>query len=155
VADWEFEHSVPADVSRDRAWAFWTSVDNWRIDAAIEWVSLDGLFEAGVRGVTKSRGSEPVEWRIEEASPPARAVIAMDFPGAVVTFEWTFETEPSATRIRQRVRISGPRAGDYVLLAEAELVPNMPEGMRKLAEAMSRQEPRPRLDPAAREDEVP
>ena len=41
---WELSHSVVADVARDVAWAWWTTVDDWRRHEgdAVESITLDG-----------------------------------------------------------------------------------------------------------------
>ncbi len=53
---YQFEHSVEVGVGRETAWRFWTNVENWVLDADIEWVTLDDPFRAGARGTTKTRG---------------------------------------------------------------------------------------------------
>ena len=140
MADWEFTHSVDAKVSPRQAWDFWTNVDNWALDTALEWVRLDRPFGTGARGTTKSRGvDQPVEWIVKEAFPPRSAVIEIAVPGAVVAFHWTFEPGPEGgARLTQRASVSGPKAADYSPGLSADLAPNMPVGMQKLADAMNR-----------------
>ncbi len=52
---YEFQHSVEVDVSRKAAWRFWTNVENWVLDGDVEWVKLDGPFQAGAHGTTKNK----------------------------------------------------------------------------------------------------
>jgi hypothetical protein len=33
---WDFEHTVAVNAPPAVAWAFWTSVDNWTLDPAVE-----------------------------------------------------------------------------------------------------------------------
>jgi hypothetical protein len=137
MSEWVFEHSVDAAVPPDAAWAYWTDVSNWTLDSDIEWVRLEGPFASGSRGMTKSRSADHVtEWRIREATP-GRATIEVDLPGAVWSAHWTFEpNEAGGTRISQRVVLSGPQAAEHISVAETYLVPNIPQGMRKLVEVM-------------------
>lgn len=133
---WSLEYSVEAAASPDKAWRYWTDVSNWAFDASLEWVTLQPGFVAGAKGVTKPRGADPVEWSVRDAED-GRATIEMVFPGALVSFRWSFEAAgPGRTRITQLVRLSGPQAEEYSAQAE-ELAHTLPEGMRKLAEAIS------------------
>ena len=138
VADWFFEHGVVAEVPCNVAWAFWTDVSNWSLDPSLESVRLDGPFVAGTRGTTKPRNGDPLAWPIREASP-GHAVIEMELPGAAVRFEWRFrEAGPAATRMSQSVTLAGPRASDYVGIAESELAKGIPQGMERLAREMEK-----------------
>ena len=136
---WEFEHTVECQASRDFAWAFWTNVANWEVvDPAVEAVELDGQFAAGAKGVTKPRGSDPVEWRVMEVEDRRRALIEMPAPGAVLRCLLMFEDSPNGgTRITQRMSLGGERAEDYAWIG-AEMEKGMPEGMRRLAEAIDK-----------------
>jgi len=62
------------------------------------------------------------------------------FPGVTWSFHWSFHPSGrGATRITQRLSLSGPRAAEHIALAEADFVPGIPEGMKTLAQAMERQ----------------
>jgi hypothetical protein len=137
VSEWAFEHSVQAQVTPEKAWAFWTNVRNWSFDPSLESVELDGPFVAGARGVTKPRRGDPIEWSIREAAP-GHAVIEIQLPGALVAFHWTFAPAEGGTRITQRVTLSGAGSGQYLGVAESQLAIGIPEGMRRLAEVMGR-----------------
>jgi hypothetical protein len=139
MSDWSFRHSVVARVEPEEAWGFWTTVSNWTLDVSLEQVQLDGPFAAGSRGVSKPRGSDPLPWLIREVGVRT-AVIQMELPGAEVLFSWSFvAAEGGGTQITQQVTISGERVADYVGVANSQLVPGIPEGMKKLAEAVERQ----------------
>ena len=136
--EWKFTHSVECPVSREFAWQFWTNVDNWLFDVSVEVVTLDGPFVAGTTGTTKPRGGEPINWQIVESEDGQRAVIVINLPGAVVEFHWQFEDLPdAATRITQHVTMEGERAADY-LEGAAQLEKGIPQGMRKLAEVITK-----------------
>jgi hypothetical protein len=138
VGEWSFQHSVEAAVATGDAWRFWTDVTNWTFDTSLEWVRLAPSFVAGAKGVTKPRGADPVEWSVRDAGG-GQATIEMAFPGALVSFHWTFEPCGSRrTRITQAVALSGPQADEYTALAESHLAKGIPEGMRRLAAEMER-----------------
>ena len=135
-----FEYSVECQVSRDFAWQFWTNVANWAVvDPAVESAKLDGPFVAGAKGVTKPRDSDSVEWRITEVEDGRRACIEIPAPGAVLRCLWRFEDAANgSTQITQQMSLDGERADEYAAGIGAQMEKGMPEGMRKLAEAMRR-----------------
>ena len=61
---WAFESSIVCEVALEFAWRFWTDISNWALDADVESVTLDGDFAAGSRGVTQSKSSGRIEWRV-------------------------------------------------------------------------------------------
>jgi hypothetical protein len=134
---WTFEHSVDCAVSAEFAWRFWTDVRNWRIDADVEGVEIDGPFAAGTKGHTNSRSSGRVDWHIVEAGN-GRAVIEFPLPGAVGRFEWWFEAAGERTRITQQCVLEGDQAEVFAKAAAPGLEAGIPAGMRKLCEAMER-----------------
>ncbi|SRR6266852_4038738 len=137
---WTFEHSVDCRVSRDFAWRFWTDVSNWPVvDSSVEAATLNGPFQLGTTGTTKPRGGAPIQWRLAEVHNERSAVVLIPVPGAVLRCAWKFEDSgPAATRITQRASIEGEKAQDYIATVAPELERNMPQGMRKLAEAMEK-----------------
>jgi hypothetical protein len=131
-------HSVEVDLPRDAAWRYWTHVENWAIDAAIEKVRLDGPFGPGSRGETVVRSSsEIVSWTTVEVDERRRAVVDIPAGGLIARFIWQFEELPAMrTRVTQHVTVHG-RTGDTAVVA-AELAQTMPTGMARLAAAMKR-----------------
>ena len=136
---WRTEHSVEARVSRDRAWRYWTTVTNWTIDPAIEWVKIDGPFACGAIGETKPVDGDPVRWAVVEIDEGERAVIEVRVPGAVARFVWQFEQlAAERTRLTQTVTIEGPAGNAQAEQIGAELEQGIGLGMRMLANAMDR-----------------
>lgn len=131
-----FEHSLECPVSREFAWRFWTTVDNWKLDADVESVELTGPFAAGSQGVTLTRSSGRIEWLLAEVEPEAGAVIEIVLPDALVRFRWTFEDAGGGTRITQRASLEGENAPSF-LAAVAGLESGIPDGMRKLCDTMA------------------
>ncbi|MGH9752366.1 MAG: hypothetical protein ACREA2_06230 [Blastocatellia bacterium] len=134
--DREFEHYVEVQVSRDFAWRFWTNIANWAFDPSVESVELDGPFAAGTKGVTKTRGGGPVEWKLVDVQNRSAALIEITLPGATISFRWRYEDAAGGgVRITQRVTLEGERADDYAE-GMAMLESGVPQGMSKLAEEM-------------------
>src|SRR5215472_10716555 len=103
---WTFEHSVDCGADAQFAWNFRTDVSNWALDADVESVGIEGPFAAGAQGVTISKSSGRIEWRIAEVQA-GRAVIEFPLPGAVGRFTWTFEDTNAGSRITQRCTLQG------------------------------------------------
>jgi hypothetical protein len=133
---WSFEHSVVCPVSLAVAWQFWTTVDNWRLDADVESVQLDGPFAAGARGTTVSRRSGRIEWRIA-AVEGTSAVIEIPAGNAVGQFRWSFTDLGGRTRITQVVSLAGEGAAALAEQFAAAFEANLPAGMEKLCESMA------------------
>ena len=134
---WAFEHSVQCDAPVEFAWAFWTDVRNWGIDADVDSIEIDGPFAAGTSGRTYSKSSGRLEWRIVEAGS-GRGVIEFPVPGAAGRFYWTFEESGDGTRMRQRCTLTGERAAEYVPAIGPALEAGIPAGMQKLGESIER-----------------
>ncbi|HKV49369.1 MAG TPA: SRPBCC family protein [Candidatus Acidoferrales bacterium] len=133
---WAFGHTVECDVSAEFAWKFWTNVENWKLDSDVVSVELQGPFAIGARGATQTKSSGRLEWRVADLGP-GRAVLEFPAPGAVARFAYTFEDAAGGrTRITQRVSLSGEKASMYVDTIAHALEAGIPEGMRKLCEAM-------------------
>lgn len=125
----QFQHSVEVGVSQEAAWSFWTNVGNWTLDAAIEWILLDGLFQAGAQGTTKTRGADLVQWEIAEMSEGERAVIEIPMPGATARFAWKFEElAEERTRLTQQITLSGDQAEMYAAQMGEGFEPGHPGG---------------------------
>ena len=133
--EWTFEHTVECSVSKEFAWNFWTNVSNWTLDADIISVQLAGPFAVAVTGVTQTKSSGRIEWRVAELQP-GRAVLEFPAPGAVARFVFTFEDVEGRTRIRQQVELAGEEASAYVATVGRALQTGIPAGMRKLCKAM-------------------
>ena len=139
---WTFEHVATAHAAREAAWQFWSDVGNWTmVDPAVEWVRLDGPFEAGTCGHTKPVGAPPTKWTLVAVEPGRRAVIELAAPGAVVRFVWMLDDDSGGgTTLKQRVELEGDQALQY-LDAIQVLAENIPAGMNKLVLAIERLRP--------------
>jgi hypothetical protein len=105
-----FEYGIECPVAREFAWRFWSNVSNWALDSDVESVELNGSFASGSHGVTISRSSGRIEWKLGNVQPEKGAVVEISVPGANAQFEMLFEDSGNATRITQRVRIEGENA---------------------------------------------
>ena len=129
-----------ANVARDVAWAWWTTVDNWRRHEgdAVESIALDGPCETGTRGETRMLGQPPRAWRLAEADAPARAVTEMELGAAALRFVWSFDDlGDGRTRLTQWMTLDGSSAEQCVAELEAGFTPHIGPGMEKIARGMA------------------
>ncbi|MEX0287993.1 MAG: hypothetical protein AB3N14_02695 [Flavobacteriaceae bacterium] len=135
---WQFEHTVACNTDKSFAWAFWTDVRNWeRLEGnAVEWIRLNGPFEKGTSGETKSQGQEPHSWRITALEPEQSATIDITLDGAVFSNIILMDTiAPKSTKITQRLSLSGDKAASFVNGMKM-FETTAPQGLKKLAEAI-------------------
>jgi hypothetical protein len=130
---WSFEHSLACDAPRDFAWRYWTDVRNWKLDADVDSVYIDGDFAEGARGATITRRGDRIEWHIASVEPGTAAVIEIPLPGAAVRFHWTFSDRDGGARITQHVHFYGTPDSEF-LGAATGLEAGIPAGMQKLCE---------------------
>jgi hypothetical protein len=137
TADWKFEHAVEVNASREAAWEFWTRVENWAIDPAVERVELDGPFEVGTEGLTMQRSGEPVRWKIAGMREGQWAVIEFKLADAVARFTMHFESvSEDRSRLRQRITLDGPGAKSVAAGLGPGFADGVRDGMQKLADAI-------------------
>src|SRR5262249_28504403 len=110
-------------------------IRNWVLDSDVDSVEMNGPFAPGSQGITQSKSSGRVEWRVAEVGR-GKAVLEFPAPGALARFVWTFEDAGGGTRITQRVTLSGERMAAYVENVGPALEAGVPAGMRKLRQAM-------------------
>ena len=134
---WVFEHSVDCAASPGAAWAFWTDVRNWAIDADVDRIEIDGPFAAGTRGRTLSKSSGRIEWQLAEVAP-GHAVIIMPVDGAAARCVWTFEEIETGVRMTQRMSLEGPKAAGYAATFGPMLEAGVPGGMKALSAAIEK-----------------
>jgi len=135
---WFFENSLECPVPLPFAWQFWTTVDNWRLDADVDSVELEGPFVAGAPGATVSKTSGRIEWRIISVEPGSGAVMEIRFGNAVLRFQWSFEGRDGKTRITQRISTAGEGAASMASQIGPIMEASVPAGMRKLCDVMTK-----------------
>jgi len=132
---WQFEYAVTCEVPPDFAWAFWSDVRNWTLDADVESVELDGPFVSGARGVTHSRSSGRIEWSLCDVTE-REATFEFRVPGALMKFFWRFFPTRSGVEIRQQASLSGEQVSEYLDKIAPALEQGIPAGMARLCEAI-------------------
>ncbi len=135
----QLEHSVEAEVSPAFAWSWRTDIKNW--DDPPAQFQLDGPFAKGSWGTTRLPGQEPLRWQIRDVQPGKSFAIVMPLDHAVLSFDWLFDAvSDRRTRITQCIVLSGDNAAAYADQVRAGFGLNLPDGMKRIADAMVRAE---------------
>lgn len=134
---WRQVHTVRCEADVDFAWRYWTTVDNWTVDPAIERVVVEPAFAEGAHGRTITRDGSETQWTITAVAaltPGHAAHIQIPAPGATLHLHWRFQpAEPHGTALTQEMFLSGERAAEYEHQASTVLGHNVLDGMRQLA----------------------
>jgi|SRR5215470_2598422 len=135
----QLEYSVEIAVSLSFAWDWRTDIQNW--DDPPAKFQLDGPFATGSWGTTHLPGQEPLRWQIRDVRPGIAFIIEVPLDRAVLMFEWLFEAVSNyRTRITQRIVLSGENATAYLNQVQTGFGSNLPDGMRRIADAMEKAE---------------
>ena len=135
----QLEESVEAEVSPSFAWSWRTDIKNW--DDPPAQFQLDGPFASGSWGTTLLPGQDPLRWQIREVRPGTAFNIELPLDRAILSFEWLFDAVSNRrTRITQRIFLWGDNAPAYANQVQASFGSTLPDGMKRIAEAMARAE---------------
>jgi hypothetical protein len=121
------------------AWNWRTDIKNW--DHPPAQFQLDGPCAEGSWGTTRLPGQEPMRWHIRDVRIGTSFIIEMPLDRAVLSFEWVFDAMSNGrTRITQRIVLSGDNATAYADQVQAVFGSTLPDGMKRIADAMARAE---------------
>ena len=101
--------STTAD--RDVIWELWADVEHrpeW--DKGLEYINLDGPFEAGATGTVKVEGQDPIKYKVIEVAPKERYTDRFEsLPGTHTDWKHTIETnEHGGYDVTWRLETRGP-----------------------------------------------
>ena len=138
---WLLEHSEVTAASPAFVWAYWTDVRNWADPPAS--FRLDGPFEVGSRGMTMLPDREPIHWTLDDVQPGKSYTLVSDLGGAALVCEWRFDpASDGATRLTQRIGVSGSGAALQVAGVRGALEPTLASGMKRIAGLLAEAEAR-------------
>lgn len=136
--DPQFKHTVTCNAPKYFAWAFWTEISNWeKVEGdTVEWIRLEGPFETGTKGMTKTPGQDPQHWSIVEVAHEDYAIIEIELPGAILHNTMRFKAlSDDLTLITQSMLLTGPNASDFAEGMEM-LKKSAPAGLSKLVKTI-------------------
>ena len=80
-----------------------------------------------------------MRWHIRDVRPGAAFIIDVPLDRAVMSFEWLFDAvSEQRTRITQRIVLAGDNAAVYVKQVQEGFGSNLPDSMKRIADAMVR-----------------
>jgi uncharacterized protein YndB with AHSA1/START domain len=97
--------------SPEQIWPLWADVPaRTRWDDGLEWIRINGPFEAGATGEAKLKGQPAVQFEIRECEPMRRYTDRFFLPaGATMDWHHTIEDRGNGTRaVTFRVVVKGP-----------------------------------------------
>ncbi len=135
---WQLERSVESEVDVHAVWAFMSDVRNWSDPPAT--FELEGPFETGAEGVTRTPQQPVRRWRLRAVSSPHAYTIEMPLDKtAYLVSEWRFDAVGGGgTRITQSVLLEGKQAGRYVEEVSRGFASSLAPGMQKIVDAIDR-----------------
>ena len=139
MANWEFKHSIFTKADKQKAWAFWSDINNHaKMEPSIARIELDGPFASGTKGRTVT-GEYIQEWRLTEVIEGERFIITgiIQDGNGKLSFAWDFEDEGSGTRMTQTIEATGPQVEEYLDVLH-EIEASAPKNMLRLAAELDR-----------------
>jgi uncharacterized protein YndB with AHSA1/START domain len=141
---WTHEHTAETAASPEAVWQVLRDLDQWATwDTSMEWVRLQGPFQAGSKVVMKPKGQDPITSVIVEAIENQRYADETSMGGVTLRFSHTLQLlEGGGTRVIHRLEVSGPAADQVGPELGPAITEDFPEAMDALlARAASTQAP--------------
>ena len=137
--NWQFKHSIFTKANKEKAWAFWSDINNHaKMETGKARIELDGPFASGTRGRTVT-GEYIQEWMLTEVIEGDRFVITGITPdgNGKLSFAWDFEDEGNGTRMTQTIEAAGPQVEEYLDVFH-EIEVSAPKNVLQLAAGLDR-----------------
>lgn len=136
MVTWEFKESVETEATADQVWAMWCSPTSWPLwDDGIEWVSLQGSFTKGARGVMKPVGGPKVKFELLDVYPNQGFKDRSFLPLTTLDFIHTYTpaSTMSKARITHHVEMRGWLTPIFKRVIGSNIRKGLPGALRKLA----------------------
>jgi uncharacterized protein YndB with AHSA1/START domain len=141
---WTHEHTAETAASPQAVWRVLRDLDQWATwDTSMEWVRLQGPFQAGSQVVMKPNGQDPITSVIMEATENQVYADQTDLGGVTLRFSHTLEPlAGGGTRVIHRLEVTGPAADQVGPELGPAITEDFPQAMQALlARAASTQTP--------------
>jgi uncharacterized protein YndB with AHSA1/START domain len=131
---WTHEYTAETATSRHALWRILRDLDQWATwDTSMEWVRLQGPFQAGSQVTMKPKGQDPITSVIVEASENRRYADQTDLGEVTLRFSHTLEPlAGGGTRVTHRLEITGPAADQVGPELGPAITEDFPEAMDAL-----------------------
>jgi hypothetical protein len=131
---WTHEYTAETATGREAVWRVLRDLDQWASwDTSMEWVRLQGPFQAGSEVVMKPKGQDPITSVIVEASENQRYADQTNLGEVTLRFSHTLEPlAGGGTRVIPRLEITGPAADQVGPELGPAITEDFPEAMDAL-----------------------
>jgi uncharacterized protein YndB with AHSA1/START domain len=131
---WTHEYTAETATSRHALWRILRDLDQWATwDTSMEWVRLQGPFQAGSQVTMKPKGQDPITSVIVEARENRRYADQTDLGEVTLRFSHTLEPlAGGGTRVTHRLEITGPAADQVGPELGPAITEDFPEAMDAL-----------------------
>jgi hypothetical protein len=131
---WTHEYTAETATGREAVWRVLRDLDQWASwDTSMEWVRLQGPFQAGSEVVMKPKGQDPITSVIVEASENQRYADQTNLGEVTLRFSHTLEPlAGGGTRVIHRLEITGPAADQVGPELGPAITEDFPEAMDAL-----------------------
>lgn len=126
-------HTVETSATREQIWHMWQDVANWkRWDHGIEYSSIEGPFQAGVRGVLKPKGGPLVKTQLTCVEPMSMFVDESTlFLGRIIVSHFIVEAK-GKREVTHQIEMKGPLAFLWAYLIGRTMRKNLPQEMQAM-----------------------
>ena len=134
---WTYSETVPTEASAGRIWALWQDAANWPSwDSELDYVQLEGGFEAGTKGRMKPSKGPVVDFELTEVTPERNFsnTARLPFTKMVFKHEYLPPTAEQSARIRHTVVMTGLLAPVFGKVIGSQIKNHLRDAMEMLAE---------------------
>jgi hypothetical protein len=132
---WQCEHSADSSASPQDVWQRYVDVENWKEwSKGVEESSIDGDFEAGTKGTSKSPNLPRAKFELLEVESERRFTSQAKMPGGALVLEHEIERTEGGSRITHRATLDGPLTFVWTPVVGRIVKRELPPGVERLAE---------------------
>jgi hypothetical protein len=135
MVSWNFEESVETTATAEQVWAVWSNSVAWpKWDDVVEWVTLEGPFQKGSKGVMKPTGGPKVKFELQEVEALRHFRDRSFLPLTSLDFIHTYTPAKSEgkAKITHRVEMRGLLTPIFSRVIGKNVKKGLPGAMRKL-----------------------
>ncbi len=124
------KHTVETKASASAVWSIWQDVQNWNTwDPGIEYATLNGPFEAGIKGTLKPKGGPLVHTCLTHVEPMKMFVDESKLPLAKIIVTHTMRRAEDKIYVTHQIEMKGMLAFLFAYLIGRNMKKNLPHEM--------------------------
>ncbi len=133
---WTYSETVPTLASASQIWSRWQDAEQWPTwDCELDWVRLEGPFEAGTTGKMKPSAGPEVAFELSEVSPERSFSDIARLPLTKMVFlhEYLPLEKGGAAQIRHTVTMTGLLAPLFGKIIGSQIKAHLRSAMEALS----------------------